>query len=84
MDKIQYPDWFVFCRDGFDMNTGNKNPIGVNEDSSFSQQSTSSPFVFDSVKIKYYFSTLNDANSFSTVDYGANVKKSRLLPQSCI
>ena len=54
------------------MNTGNKNPIVVDDNSSFSQQSTSSPLAFASVRTKYSFPPLNDSNSFRTVDYDAH------------
>ena len=52
------------------MNTGNENPIVVDEVLSFSHHPTSSRLVFDSVKkIKYQFSPLNDSNCFGTLDY---------------
>ena len=43
------PDLFLTCREGFIMNTADKNWIVVDEDSSISQQSMFSPLVFDSV-----------------------------------
>ena len=54
------------------MNTGNKNPIVVDEEQSVTQNSLSSPLVFDSVE-KIFFCLLNDSNSFSTVDYDVNI-----------
>ena len=48
------------------MNTGNKNRIVVDENPSFIQQLTFPPLVF--VENGNYFSSLNDSNSFGTVD----------------
>ena len=80
MHTTQYPDLFATYRESFDMNTG-KNAIFVDEDSSFSQQSTSSPIFLDSLKNKNYFSALNVSNCFGTVDYDAHfyTKKERLF-----
>ena len=51
----QYPDLLVTFREGFNMNTGNKNPVVFDEKPSFSQTSMSSPLVFVCVKnIKKY------------------------------
>ena len=73
MHTIQYLDLFVPNRERFNMNSGNKNPLVVDEVSSFSQLSTSSPLVFDSVKKKSYFVLLNDSNSFGTEDHDAHI-----------
>ena len=58
------------------MNTGNINPIAVDEDSLFTQSYSchSLKLVFDSAKIKDYFSPFNDSNKFGTVDYDAYIK----------
>ena len=53
------------------MYTGNKNPVVLGEDLSNSQQSTSSPLLFDSVKKIY--PPLNDSSCFGTVDYDFNI-----------
>ena len=55
MHTSQCLDLFVRYREGVNMSNVNTNPIFINEHSSFSQQSTSSPIVFDSVKYKFYF-----------------------------
>ena len=68
MHTTQEPNLFVIYREGFDLNTGNKNHIVVDEDLSFSQQPTSSTIVSDSEK-RYYFPPVKDSNSFGTVDY---------------
>ena len=52
MHTTQYPDSGLTYREGFIMNIGNKNLNVVDEHSSFGQQTTSSPLVFDSVKNK--------------------------------
>ena len=69
MQKIHYPDLFAIYHEGFKMKTGNKSPIVVDEDLSFSQQPTSQRLVFDSLQSEFYFPSLNDSNSFGTVDY---------------
>ena len=73
MHTIQYPALIVTHPEGLNMNLGNKNPIVVDEDSSFSQQLMSSPIVFDSGKNKFELFRPNDSNSFGTVDFDANV-----------
>ena len=50
MQPTLYLDFFVTYREIFNMSTENENSIVVDEVLSFSQQSTSSPVVFDSVK----------------------------------
>ena len=55
MHTTQYSDSVVSYREGFDMNTGIKNPAVVDEDLSFSQPPTSPAFVFDSTKMKITF-----------------------------
>ena len=73
MYTSQYTDlFFIYC-EGLIMNTGNKNPIVIDEDLLFSQQSMYSPLVLDYVKNKYYFPLLNDSNSFGTVDKDAHM-----------
>ena len=72
MGTNQYPDLFVNYCAGFNMHTGNKNPIVLDKSSSFSPQPMSSPIVFNSVKIKFYFTPLNDSNSFGIVNYDAH------------
>ena len=50
MNTTQYPDFFVTCQGGSNMNTGNRNPTDVDDESSFiqfSQQSLSSRLVSD-------------------------------------
>ena len=69
MHTTKYLVLFVIYREGLDMNTGKKNPITGDEDSSFNQLSVTSPLAFDSVKNKSSFSPLKDSNSFGTVDY---------------
>ena len=50
MKTTQYPDLFITYREGFNLNTGSRNPIVVDEDLTFSKHSISSPLVFNSVK----------------------------------
>ena len=52
MHPPQYLNLLSTNREGFQMNTVNKNPIVVDENLSFIQRLTSSPLVFDSVKKK--------------------------------
>ena len=55
MQTTQYPHLLVpYCESNM-LKTGNKNPIVVDEDLSFVQSSMSSPLVFDSVKMKFFF-----------------------------
>ena len=49
MHTNQFPDLFFTYLEDFILNIGNKNPIVVDEVSSFSQQPKSSPSVFDCV-----------------------------------
>ena len=65
--KNQYLKMFGTYREGLNINTGNKNPIVVDENSLFSQHSMSSPSAFDSVK--NCFRRLNDSNSLGNIDY---------------
>ena len=51
------------------MNTGNKNPIAVDEEPSFTQNSLSLPLPFESVRNKYSFLPLNASKSFGAVEY---------------
>ena len=60
---------FVIYHEGFKKKTGNKSSIVVDEDLSFSQQPTSQRLIFDSLQSEFYFPSLNDSNSFGTVDY---------------
>ena len=46
----QYPDLFVTYREGFNFNCGNKNQSVVDVQPPFSQNSISSPLVFESLK----------------------------------
>ena len=55
MHATQYIAFFITYHEGLNLNTGNKNTIVVDEDSFFSQQQTSSPLVFDSVKAQITF-----------------------------
>ena len=83
MHTTQELNLFVIYREGFDLNTGNKNHIVVDEDLSFSQQPTSSTIVSDSEK-RYYFPPVKDSNSFGTVDYDAQInRKVRLFYRLC-
>ena len=50
MHTTQNHNLFVTFYEGFNIKTGNKNPFVVEEDSSYIQQSMSSPLVFDSVE----------------------------------
>ena len=50
-----YHDWLDTYREGFDMNTENKNPIIVDEDPSPTQSSMSSPLAFELVQQKITF-----------------------------
>ena len=50
MHPTQYFVLFVTYREGSNMNTGNKNPIVLDEGSSFSRLSMSSLLVFDNEK----------------------------------
>ena len=61
----------VTYREALPMNTGNKNPIFLNEYPTFPQNSMSSPLVIESVKNKCRFFLQNDSNSLGTVDYDA-------------
>ena len=61
--------WFsVTYREGFKMNTRNKNPLAVDEGPSFIQDSLSLPLPFESVRDKYSFLPLNASNSFGAVE----------------
>ena len=64
---------FVTYREGFNLNTGNKNASVVDENPSFSRQSMSSPLYYDCSKNKYYFPSLNVSKSFGTVEYDAHI-----------
>ena len=66
---ILYPVPLVTYREGFFMNTGNKNLSFVEEDSSSSQQSKSLLLVFVSVKSKNRFPPLKGSISCGTVGY---------------
>ena len=55
------------------MNTGFKNPIVVDEEPSFTKNSMCSQPVTVSVKNKRRFPPLNDAISFRTLDYDAQI-----------
>ena len=61
MHKNLYPERFfvyhMFSKDWFHKNTGNKNPIAVDEDPSFNQSSISSPPAFDFSKKIMFSST---------------------------
>ena len=67
----QYLDLFVTYREGFNMNTGNRIAIVIDENPSFIHQSMSSTLVFDSVKIEEYFLPLNTLD-YGTLDYDAH------------
>ena len=54
------------------MKTGNKNPIVVREEPSFTENSMSSPLILDSVKIKYFCPALSSSIGFGTIDYDAH------------
>ena len=64
----------VSYRESFKMKTGNENPIVADKESSFIQEPTSSPLVFDSVKNKYNFPPVVASNSFGTLDYDVQIK----------
>ena len=72
LDTTQYLDLFVIYREVFNMNSGKKNQILVDEDASFSQQSMSSSLVFDSVKNTFPSTPLNSSCSFGIVHYYAH------------
>ena len=72
MLTTQCLDLLVTYREAFNMNIGNKTPIGAEKILTFSQKSTSSLLAFDSKK-GFYFPPLNDSNRFSTVDYDAHI-----------
>ena len=63
---------FVTCREGFNMNTANENPIVFVDDGP--QSSVSSPYLSESVEKYYYFPPLDDSNSFGLVDYESHIK----------
>ena len=50
MHTTQYPDLFVTDPEGFNMNTGKKNPTVVDQKPLLTENSMSSAAVFDSVK----------------------------------
>ena len=84
MQKNQYLDLFVICRQGFDRNTGHKNRIFGAEEPSITQRAKSSPLVFESVKNNYHFPPLNHSNIFGTVDYDPCLKTNvDSLPAMC-
>ena len=49
MQTSQHLDLFFTYREGFTINSGNKNPIAFDEDSSYSEQPTTTRIVFDPV-----------------------------------
>ena len=73
MHTTRYTDLFISYRKSLEK-TGNRNPIVVDGELSFSQNSLSSPWVFDSVKIKCPFPLLNGSSSLRTVNYDADIK----------
>ena len=80
MNTTQYPELFVTYPEAFNMNTGNKNPIVVDEGLWFSQQSKSLPLLFDSVSIKFWCSPLIDSFCFGTVDCDAHINTKKNIP----
>ena len=72
MHTAHYFDLSVIYRGGFKKNIGNNNPIDVAEEPSFTQISTTSPLLFDSVNNTNYFPSFIDSLCFSTVDYNAH------------
>ena len=81
--QIRYLDLFVSCRESFEMNTRSKNTIVVDEDSSSSQQSPSSPLVFDSVQ-KQFFSITDSSKKFWYCTLWCSYKlKERFFYQLC-
>ena len=53
--------------------------MNTDEDSSFSQQSMSSPLVFDFVRNKSYLPPLTDSNGFGTAEYDHQINTSRKI-----
>ena len=74
MYTTQYPDLYINYQEGFNMQTGNKNPIVMPEQNEqISQESMSSKLVYNTLLNRYSFPPLNNSNSFGAVDYDVHV-----------
>ena len=82
----QYPDLYNNYQEEFNMQTGNKNPIVMPEqDEQISQDTMTSPLVFNTLLNRYSFPPLNNTNSFGAVDYDVHVNtKIDSFYQSCV
>ena len=79
LHKTQYPDLFVTYKEGFNMNTGKRNPLKLPQDEQFDKLS-SSPIIGKIIKNannEILFPSLNKTNSFATLDYDAHINTDR-------
>ena len=73
MHATQYPVLFVTYRDSFALTTVNENPRVVADETPITQNSMSSPSVFEFVYNKCYILPLNRSKRFGTVGYDAHI-----------
>ena len=72
----QYPDLFISYKEGFNLNTGKRNPLHLPEDDQFIQYSPQNQQITGRIvkdKDKILFPPINSTNNFATIDYDAHV-----------
>ena len=77
LHTTQYPDLFVSYTEGFDINTGERNPSILPQNEQFNQYSSeyhkiTGKLIEDKDK-KYLFPPLNSTNNFATIDYETQI-----------
>ena len=71
----QYPDLFISYKEGFNLNTGKRNPLHLPEDDQFIRYSQNQQVTGRLIKDKdkFFFPQLNSTNNCATIDYDSHV-----------
>ena len=76
LHTTQYPDLFISYKEGFNLNTGKRNPLHLPEDDQFIRYSSQNQQITGRL-VKdndiCLFPPLNSTNNFATIDYDAHV-----------
>ena len=76
LHNAQYPDLFFSYKDGFNLNTGKRNPLHLPEDDKIIQYSSQNQHITGGPikeNDKCLLPPLNSTNIFTTIDYNAHV-----------